>query len=110
VVLQRRHVLGQLTGREQAGVHLGVQGLDAAVEHFRKARHLGHLGHRQAFGGQQLGRATGGNQPYAQRMQSLGEIHDAALVRNGNQLVHHCLSSKLQIKYGSNAFLASASS
>ena len=28
-------------------MHLGVQGLDAAVEHFRELRHLSHFGHGQ---------------------------------------------------------------
>jgi hypothetical protein len=34
VFLQRGHVLGQVAAGQQAAVHHGVQGLDAAVQHF----------------------------------------------------------------------------
>jgi hypothetical protein len=36
VLLQRGHVLGQVAAGQQAAVHLGVQGLDAAVQHLGK--------------------------------------------------------------------------
>jgi hypothetical protein len=83
VLLERRHVLGQLAARQQAAVHLGVQGLDPAVEHLGELRDLGHLGHGQAFVGQQLGGAAGGEQLDAQRVQFLGEFNDAGLVGDG---------------------------
>jgi hypothetical protein len=69
VLLQRGHVLGQVAARQQAAVHLGVQGLDAAVQHFGEAGDLGHLGHGQALVGQQLGGAAGGDELHAQRVQ-----------------------------------------
>ena len=80
--LQSRHQ------REQAAVHLRVQRLHAAVEHLGEARHLGHLGHRQALVGQQLGGAAGGQQLDAQRVQGLGEFDDAGLVGDGEKCVH----------------------
>src|SRR6218665_210955 len=72
----------------RAGVHLGVQRLDAAVEHFGPLRQFGHLGHRQTLASQQLGRAAGGQQPYAQRVQGLREFDDAGLVGDGQECVH----------------------
>src|SRR6218665_3291546 len=55
----------------EAGVRLGGEVLDAAVEHFGPLRQFGHLGHRQTLASQQPGRAAGGQQPYAQRVQGL---------------------------------------
>ena len=46
VLGQRRLVRRQIAARQQAAVNLGMQGLHATVEHFGKARHVGHLGHR----------------------------------------------------------------
>jgi hypothetical protein len=66
VVLQRRHVLGHIAPRQQAAMHLGVQGLDAAVQHLGEAGDFGHLGHGQALVGQQLGGAAGGDELDAQ--------------------------------------------
>jgi hypothetical protein len=56
VACDRRHVLGQIAARQDAGVHLRMQGLDAAVEHFREARVIADLGDRQAGVAQQLER------------------------------------------------------
>ena len=89
---QRGHVLGHIAARQQAAVHLGVQGLDAAVQHFRKTRHFGHFGHGQALVGQQLGGATGGDQAHAQGVQLLGQIDDAGLVGDGNEGFHQKFS------------------
>jgi len=86
--LERGHVLGQLAARQQAAMHLGVQGLHAAVQHLGELRDLGHLGHGQALVGQELGRATGGQQLDAQRMQRLGKFNDAGFVGDGKKCVH----------------------
>src|SRR5262249_47601779 len=48
-LLQRRGVRGIVAAGEQAAVGLRVQGLDAAVEHFREAGVLGNFGDLQAF-------------------------------------------------------------
>ena len=64
-------------------MYFGVQGLHAAIEHFRKACHVGHFGHRQSMLGQQLGRAAGGEQAYAQGVQRARQIEHTGFVRYG---------------------------
>jgi hypothetical protein len=58
-------VLGQIAARQDARVHLRMQCLDAAVEHFRKARVITDFGDRQAGVAQQLGGAAGRQQLHA---------------------------------------------
>ncbi len=86
-----RHVLGQVASRQQAGMHLGMQGLHPAVEHFRKAGVIGHLGHGQTGALQHLGGAAGGQQAHAQGVQIAGEVEHAGFVGNGNQGLHGSL-------------------
>jgi hypothetical protein len=62
VLFDGRQVLGQVAAGEDAAVHLRVQGLDAAVEHFREAGVVADFGDRQAGVAQQLGGAAGGQQ------------------------------------------------
>ena len=88
VFLQGRHVGRQLAAGQQAAVHLGVQRLHAAIQHFRKLGDLGHLGHGQAFLGQQLRSAAGGQQLDAQRVQGFGKVNNAGLVGYGKKCVH----------------------
>jgi hypothetical protein len=97
---QCRHVLGHIAPGQQAAVDLGMQGLDAAVQHFGKAGVVGDFSHRQAGVGQQLGRAAGGQQLDAQGVQRLREFEDAGFVGNGNQCVH---GGVLKKGAGSNA-------
>jgi hypothetical protein len=68
-------------GCEDAAVHLRVQGLDAAVEHFREAGVVGDFGDRQAGFAQHLGGAAGGQELDAERGQGAGEVDDAASCR-----------------------------
>ena len=86
--LQGLHVRRQIAAGQQAPVHHGVQGFDAAIEHLRKAGHIGHLAHGQALVAQQLRGAAGGDQAHAQRVQGLGQLNNAALVGDRNQCVH----------------------
>jgi hypothetical protein len=86
--LQGQHVLGQIAPRQQATVHLGMQGLHPAIQHLWKCGHLGHLRDWQALVGQQLGRAAGGNEGHAQAVQGLGQLDDAAFVGDGNECAH----------------------
>lgn len=83
---------------ENAAVYLGMQGLDPAVHHLGESGVVGHLGHRQARIGQQLGGTTGGEQGHATRVECLGKFQDASLVRhtqqctaNGSSLFHHTI-------------------
>ena len=85
---QRSHVFGQLAAGQQAAVHLGVQGLDAAVQHLGEVRDLGHFGDGQALVGQQLGGATGGEELHTEAVQGLGEFDDAGLVGDGKKCAH----------------------
>jgi len=50
------HVGGDVAAREDAAVHLRVEGLDATVQHFRKARQLGHVDHGDTGFAEELGR------------------------------------------------------
>ena len=81
-------MLGQVASRQQAAMHLGMQGLDTAIEHFGKTGERGHLGHRQAALGQQLGGAARRDQFDAQRMQRAREFKDAGFVGDGEECVH----------------------
>ncbi len=85
VLGQRRHVFGQVAAGQDAAVHLRVQGLDAAVEHFREAGVVGHFRHGQAGLGEQLGGAAGGEELDARAVQRTGKVDDAGLVGNGKQ-------------------------
>ena len=58
VLCQRCHVRGQVAPSEQAAVDFGVQGFDAAIKHFGKARVVGNFGNRQTAVCQQLGCAA----------------------------------------------------
>src|SRR6218665_27310 len=79
---------GGAPGGGGGGVRVGVEGVEGAVEHFGPLRQFGHLGHRQTLASQQPGRAAGGQQPYAQRVQGLREFDDAGLVGDGQECVH----------------------
>ena len=58
VLLERRLVGGVGAPGEDAGMDPGVQRLDPSVEHFRKARVVGDLGHGDTLIAQQRGRAA----------------------------------------------------
>jgi hypothetical protein len=89
VRLERGHVLRQVASREQATVHDRVQRLHATVEHFREARHIGHIGHGQAGVAQGARRATGGEQIPAKGNEARREIDDTGLVGHGEQGAWH---------------------
>jgi hypothetical protein len=56
---QRAEVARVIATRQDAGMNHGMQRLDAAVHHFRKAGQRRHLDHRQAGRGQRGRRAAG---------------------------------------------------
>jgi hypothetical protein len=62
VLVHGRHVGRVVPHREDAGVDLGMQGLDAAVQHLREAGEFGHVLHRQAGVADGLGGAAGGEE------------------------------------------------
>jgi hypothetical protein len=80
-----RQMLGQVAPAEDAAMHLGMQGLDPAVEHFGKAGVVGDVGDGEAGVAQQLGGAAGGKQLDAELGQAAGKINRAALVGNADE-------------------------
>ena len=85
---ERCHVLGQVAPRQQAAVHLGVQGFNAAIQHLGETGELSHLGHGQTVVGQQFGGAARGDEFDTQRMQGLGKLKNAGFVGDGDKCVH----------------------
>ena len=94
VCRQCRHVGGQAAACQQAAMHLGVEGFDAAIQHLGEAGVVGHLGDRQAVVGQQFGGAARGQQLDAQRMQALGQFNNAGFVGYGKKGVHTLKNKK----------------
>ena len=70
---------------KQAAMNLGVQRLDAAVEHLRKAGQIADVLYDQAGLAQRARRSAGGNQLHAKARQHLGKLHQAGLVGHAQQ-------------------------
>eukprot|EP00959_Pyramimonas_sp_CCMP1952_P439059 9191726-Pyramimonas_sp.AAC.2 len=85
VLLQRLHVLGVAALGQDAAMHHGVEGLDAATQHLREAGDLIHLGDGDSGCGHRVGTAAGGDYLIAQLGQALGELREAGLVENGHK-------------------------
>ena len=85
VLGERLPVRRQVASRQDAAVHLRVQGLDAAVEHLRKPGVRSDLRDRQPRIGERARRAPGRKQAHAQRMQPAREVDQPGLVRNRQQ-------------------------
>ena len=85
VLCQGGQVFRQVAAGEDAAMHLGVQGLDTPVEHFREAGVIADLRHCQTRIAQQPGRAAGGQQFHALCSQPLGKFENAPLVGDGDQ-------------------------
>ena len=78
-------MLGIVAHRQQPAVNRGVQRLDAAIHHFRKAGEVRNVLHRQPGLAQRLGGAPGRDQFHAARGQSLAKVHKAGLVGHRKQ-------------------------
>ena len=85
VFFDGRQVFRQVATGEDAAVHLRVQGLDAAVEHFREAGVVADFGDGEAGVTQHLGGAAGRQQLDTLGGQALGEFEYTRLVGDGNQ-------------------------
>src|SRR5437763_10666502 len=66
-------------------MHAGMQRLDPAIEHFRKAGEVGDVAHRQARFPQQTRGAAGRNQLDVERTQAMGEIGESGFIGNAEQ-------------------------
>ncbi len=62
VILHRLRMLGIVPDCEQAAMHLGMQGLDPAVHHFRKTGQLRNIRDLQPGVGNRFGGAAGGDE------------------------------------------------
>ena len=80
VIFQGFQVFGIVASRQQAAVHVGVQGLDAAVADLGKARHVADVDYFHPAVGQQFHRAARGDHLPTQGTQALGEINDTRFV------------------------------
>ena len=78
-------VIGIVADREQPAMDRGMQRLDPAVHHFRKAGEIGDVEHGQAGLRQRLARTAGRDQLDSALRQRPREIHEAGLVGNGKQ-------------------------
>ena len=84
---------------EQAAVHVGVQGFDAAVEHLREAGEVRDIADGEASVAQGFGGTARGDQFGAEAGQRAGELDEACLVGYGEQGTlnrlesTHCLDS-----------------
>ena len=79
------HRAVQRTATEDAAMDLRVQGLDAAVHHFREAGVVGDFHCSHAVVLEQLVGAAGGEDFHAEGGQFAGELKDAGLVGNADQ-------------------------
>ena len=74
---------GILAAVEDAAVNLGVERLDAAVEHFGESGEVGDVFHGDAGIAQQLGGASGGDEFDAESGELAGEFDEAGFVGDG---------------------------
>jgi len=91
-----RGMLGIGADRQQAAMDLGMERLDAAVHHLRKAGQLGHVAHGEAGSRELLSGAAGRDELYAVAGEDAGELDQPGLVRhreesagNAAQLIGH---------------------
>jgi hypothetical protein len=73
---------GNITPMQNAAMHLGMQRLDPAIEHFRKAGEFGNVFHDDARIAQQLGCPSGGDKFNAEVRELPREVDEASLVGN----------------------------
>ena len=85
VRLERRLMLAVVANRQQSAMHVGVQRLDAAVHHLRKAGEVGHVEHREARVAQRPGGAAGRDDLDATARQRAPKLDQSGLVRDGDQ-------------------------
>jgi hypothetical protein len=80
VFLQRLDVFGIVADGEDAAVDAGMQRLDPAVEHLRKAGNFRNVAHGQSGVGQRLARAAGRNQLDLKRGQTMSQLDQSRLI------------------------------
>ena len=73
-------MLGIVAAGQQATVHFGMEGLDAAVADLREARHVADVDHLDAALPQQFHRAARGDDLPPEGTQFPGKIDNAGLI------------------------------
>src|SRR5208282_221644 len=73
-------VRGIFAAIQNAAVNLGMQRLDAAIEHFRKAGEFGDVFDRDAGVAEQLGRTSSGDEFDAEAGELAREIDEAGFI------------------------------
>ena len=77
-------MIGLVAPREETPVDLGVQGLDAALHHFRKTGVVADLGHGDAFALEEFGGSTGGKEAITMRFnKGACEGHESGFITYG---------------------------
>ena len=79
------YVLGVVADVEDAAVDLGVEGLDAAVEHLGEAGEVADVADLEAGVAEGFGGSSGGDEFYTVRGEGAGEVDEAGLVGYGEQ-------------------------
>src|SRR5262249_36623652 len=85
LAFQLLHVLGVVPDGEDAAVHLGMQRLDAAAHHLRKAGHFGYVEHLETALREGLAGMAGRDQLGAEARQDLGQVDQAGLIADTEQ-------------------------
>ena len=85
VLLDGAHVCGIGADGEDAAGNVGVDGLDAPVEHLGKTCDLGDIAHWQLMFAQEFCGASGRDQFDVECMEPAGEVDQASLVRDAEQ-------------------------
>ena len=85
VLFHRCGMGGGIADPQQAAVHHGVERLDPAVHHFRKAGQVGDIAHRQPGLVDRSAGAAGGDQLDPQVVKGAGDVLQPRLVRQGDQ-------------------------
>ena len=85
VLGQRRRMLQRIAARKNATMHLGMQRLHPAVQHFGKTGVVADFGNGESGMGERFRGASGGEQSHSQRGEAARKVDQAAFVRNGKQ-------------------------
>ena len=84
IILQGFQVLRIVAAGQQSAVHVGMQGLHAAVADLGESRHVADVDYLHAAVGQELHRTARGDHLPAQSPQPFGKLHDTGLVTYTN--------------------------
>ena len=93
--LKRSHVFRDGTTGENAGMNLGIERLNATVQHLRETRIVGDFLAGHAFLHQQLGGTSRAENVVAERREFAGEVNHAGFIGHADKsLFAHCFFLK----------------